>query len=140
MKKHYEIDLRRNVMEFDKESRELKFGWLYGIHESGIPIINLINRVVLDRDATIKLVVEYNTEPLDEIEKRYLENVIRPFQQLDVRVVKSLNWNYNQLCNYISILIENDDELRFPDFPKDTMYKNMIVDKEYTLKELGLFQ
>ena len=137
MKKRYEIDLRRNVMEFDKESKELKFGWLYGIHESGIPIINLINRVVLDRSATIKLVVEYNTEILDEIEKRYLENLLRPFKNRDVKVKKCEHFGDEYLYIYID---DYSNEMYFPEFRKGTMYKGMKKDYEYTIEELNLFQ
>ena len=140
MKKHYEIDLRRNVMEFDKERKELKLGWLYGIHESGIPIINLINRGVLDRGATIKLVVEYNTEILDEIEKRYLENVLRPFKNRDVVITKNSTYD-NGRKEYLHIGMDNyNTEILLPNFKANTMYKGMELDIDYTLQELKLFQ
>ena len=141
MKKRYEIDLRRNVMEFDKESKELKFGWLYGIHESGIPIINLINRVVLDRSATIKLVVEYNTEILDETEKKYLKNLLRPFKNRDVVITKSSTYANGRKEEYLHIGMDNyDTEIFLPNFKANTMYKGMELDIDYTLQELKIFQ
>lgn len=94
--------------------------------------------------AEVKRPIEYETiykreEPiLDYKEKEYLGNVIRPFRDR-VKYIVKLDCFRKE---YISLQIYNDfgdiDSIDFPYFKKDTMYKNMKVDKEYTLEELGL--
>lgn len=73
---------------------------------------------------------------LDEEEKKYLENVIRPFKDKVSYIEKS---EFNNV-EYISIDIKEDACIGLPNFPKDTMYKGMKTKKKYTLKELGLFE
>ena len=73
-------------------------------------------------------------EILDEEEKEYLSNVIRPFRDKVKYIVKETFINEE----FINITIKNDSSLCFPCFEKETMYKGMEEDKEYTLEELGL--
>lgn len=73
---------------------------------------------------------------LDSKEKRYLENVIRPFKDRVTDIVK-ISSIYDA---YIRIYLGNSDTVCLPNFKKDTMYKGMKGDKAYTLKELGLFE
>ncbi len=73
-------------------------------------------------------------EILDDAEKEYLRAVIRPFRNKIVSISKE------DCCNedcFINIELEND-ALIFPYFKKETMYKGMELEKQYTLKELGL--
>lgn len=73
-------------------------------------------------------------EILDDTEKEYLRAVIRPFRNKIVSISKE------DCCNedcFINIELEND-ALIFPYFKKETMYKGMELEKQYTLKELGL--
>lgn len=82
---------------------------------------------------------------LDEKEKQYLQNVIKPFRD---RVKSIAKQNYTNGYDYISISVSypiNDcfdcfgtDSLFLPVFKSGTMYNNMKVGKNYTLKELGL--
>lgn len=76
---------------------------------------------------------------LDDIEKRYLSNIIKPFRN-KVKYIRKIgspteNYEYIRICykdhNYTNVL-------NFPDFKVGTMYKGMKQDKLYTLKELGL--
>ena len=71
---------------------------------------------------------------LDDKEKEYLGNLIRPFRNRVICIVKKDDFS----DDYITILVKYDDTIFLPSFKKDTMYKNMKVDKEYTLEELGL--
>ena len=73
-------------------------------------------------------------EILDEEEKEYLSNVIKPFRDKVECIVKKIFENEE----YIKIVIKNDSDLFFPNFKKGTMYKGMEEDKRYTLEELGL--
>lgn len=83
----------------------------------------LANTIILDK-------VE---EILDDKEKEYLKKVIEPFRN-------RIKWITKQCISrgeYIRIELE-DDYTSLPMFEKGTMYKNMEVNKEYTLEELGL--
>ena len=86
---------------------------------------------------TIDVVNGYIGKPeiLDEKEKRYLEGVIRPFKD-KVKYIEKIG---NSLEEYIWIEIKGDD-IKLPFFKANTMYKNMELEKRYTLEELGLFE
>ena len=90
--------------------------------------------------------LEINTlDILDEKEKQYLQNVIKPFRD---RVKSIAKQNYTNGYDYISISVSypiNDcfdcfgtDSLFLPVFKSGTMYNNMKVGRKYTLEELGL--
>lgn len=74
---------------------------------------------------------------LDDVEKRYLAGVIRPFRNrieyftkcMDVKIAGT---------EYLRVQLNSTDYMIFPDFVEDTMYKGMKLDKKYSLKELGL--
>lgn len=91
-------------------------------------------KIIKIEEPTYTTVYEYKPEILDEVEKRYLKGVIRPFRdKVKYIVLKSLCSNEA----YILIKLENDI-INLPVFEINTMYKNMEKDKEYTLEELGL--
>lgn len=73
-------------------------------------------------------------EILDDVEKEYLSAVIKPFKDR----VKYINKWDCPIGEFIEIGISNDAAIPFPNFKKGTMYKGMEVNKNYTLKELGL--
>lgn len=83
---------------------------------------------------------EYKEPVLNEKEKEYLSAVIKPFRD---RVVYILKVEAGE-CNWlISIKMKRYDEdsneyIDLPYFRKNTMYKNMLINREYTLEELGL--
>ena len=83
-----------------------------------------------------RVIEETKKEILDEKEKEYLENVIKPFKNKVLCIKKSEFTNEA----FISIDIKKDTSIALPNFPKDTMYNGMEIDKKYTLKELGLFE
>lgn len=72
-------------------------------------------------------------EILDEEEKEYLTNVIKPFRHKVEYIVK-LGCSPEE---YISISLPEED-VDLPYFKKGTMYKGMEQGEEYTLEELGL--
>ena len=77
---------------------------------------------------------------LDSGEKEYLSNVIKPFKHKVKGIRKSEFYNNEdeQEKEYITIYIKNDFSINLPNFKKNTMYKNMEINKAYTLEELGL--
>lgn len=83
--------------------------------------------------------IQYETiyetkEILDDKEKEYLSHVIRPFRDKITCITKNGDLRYE----WIYINFKSWDIITFPYFKKDKMYKNMEIDKEYTLEELGL--
>lgn len=84
-------------------------------------------------DAKLTLDVE---EPiLDEAEKRYLRDVIRPFKDRVEYIEKFKTINIDKCYIYIKL---NDDSIPLPNFDINSMYKGMQLSKAYTLEELGL--
>lgn len=85
--------------------------------------------------------VKYETvfereEVLDETEKKYLAEVIRPFRKRIQFIQKKKE--ITEINPYIRIVCEDNDKLIFPYITDNSMYKGMEVNKKYTLKELGL--
>lgn len=70
---------------------------------------------------------------LDEVEKRYLSNVIKPFRNRVKYIAKYEDCGKELI--YINLEYE---EISLPYFEPNTMYKGMELDKGYTLEELGL--
>ena len=71
---------------------------------------------------------------LDEVERKYLSDVIKPFGHRVSYIVKRLNGS----GYYIAIILNNFDLMSLPYFTRNTMYKGMTVGRQYKLKELGL--
>ena len=82
---------------------------------------------------------EYIESPLDDKEKEYLENVLKPFRDR-VKYVDKLEayWVDNGEFIFISLGDDIHEHISLPWFHKGSMYKNMELGKEYSLKELGL--
>ena len=90
--------------------------------------------VKVERPIKYETVFERKEEILDEVEKRYLANVIRPFKKR----VKSIAKKYFIEDEYIILFMKDSPNIRLPFFIEGTMYKEMEPDREYTLEELGL--
>lgn len=84
---------------------------------------------------------------LDDVEKRYLEGVLKPFKDR-VEYIKKCDKYIKDIGNkeHLAIVISSNisyscyECIPMPFFDKGTMYRGMEVDKKYTLEELGLFQ
>ena len=124
---HYEIASKDySIKEFEEE-----FG---GCHVIRVSIINSLDSV-------------YDINILDDVEKEYLSNVIKPFRSRNPKIVK---FSYdNDKEEFIVIDLDNRNTIEelllcdgvyicFPLFKKGSMYKGMESDKEYTLEDLGL--
>jgi hypothetical protein len=82
------------------------------------------------------LLEEYKEPILDDIEKEYLSNVIKPFRNRVICISKEM---LGSSSAFIRIEIRNDFSICLPNFSCSTkMYANMKPHKRYTLKELGL--
>ena len=94
-------------------------------------------------DAWTHWLEQEHIEPvLDDAEKRYLESVVRPFKNRVKSITKRLYSNDHEYIHLeIKSIYEWDYELmNFPLFVRNKMYQRMETGKEYTIKELGLFE
>lgn len=104
----------------------LKDNWLKGYY----------GQIIKIEEPTYKTVYEIKKEILDEVEKKYLSSIIKPFQDKVCAITKTsvgikgenIRIITNPLC----------DSFTLPAFMASTMYTGMEIDKEYTLEELGL--
>lgn len=73
---------------------------------------------------------------LTEKEKEYLSAVIKPFRNRIKYICK--NNNEDGDTEFLDVQLDGNDFMAFPNFKKGTMYKGMELNKEYTIKDLGL--
>lgn len=92
--------------------------------------------VKVERPVKYETVFERKEEVLDETEKKYLTEVIRPFRKRIQFIQKKKE--IKEINPYIRIVCEDNDKLVFPYITDNSMYKGMETNKKYTLKELGL--
>lgn len=98
-----------------------------------------INEVLkVERPTNYKTIYEVK-EILDEKEKEYLSYVIKPFRDNVRGITKYFSIvNFDEHKEWIVIGIYKNQEIILPRFEKGTMYKGMSLNREYSLKELGL--
>ena len=80
-------------------------------------------------------IIKLHKPILDNIEKNYLSNIIKPFRD---RIDYITKVNLSNGKEYIFIKMKNYEKISLPFFTAGTMYKGMQSDKEYTPDELGL--
>ena len=93
--------------------------------------------IKVERPVKYETVFERKEEILDETEKRYLASVIKPFKNKIETIEKTIKIGDSSLC-YLIMLLKNNDMANLPNFKKNSMYKGMEPNREYTLEELGL--
>ena len=77
---------------------------------------------------------EYEEPVLDNVERKYLSAVIKPFKGDVDYICKRLNHG----GYYIAIVSNGSDVTKLPYFPNNEMYNGMELDRRYKLRELGL--
>lgn len=75
---------------------------------------------------------------LDDGEREYLRVVLRPFKKDIACVVKYASIGYPR--EFLAVKMNGKSDWYFPSFPIGTMYQGMQESKEYTLKDLGLYE
>ena len=98
----------------------------------------LLGKIIKIEEPEYTKVYEAKVEILDDVEKRYLRGVIRPY--LDrIKSIEKYIFSTGKARIIITVKDGNDYwHINLPPFEKDTMYKNMKDDEQYTLEELGL--
>lgn len=111
--------------------------------KTDLKILNQIKKELEEKDKLEKkqMLNSREEEPmevpvLDDVEKRYLKNVIRPFKD-QCRYVKKYETAGTDY-EWIYINLSSNGSIALPGFSKGTMYKNMELEKRYTLEELGI--
>lgn len=106
---------------------------------------NLLQRDYLNYLANEFLDVIKVKSILDDVEKKYLSEIIRPFKNRVINIRKCSMMAEDEVYIAIRVKSISDDcsdgyteSILLPIFKIDTMYKNMECDKRYTLKELDL--
>ena len=140
-------------MTFEEALKAIKEGKKVGNKgwSSSVYLKKYFDRVVNQEGKTMNLTItsmlsddweEYKEPVLDEEEKKYLSAVIKPFRDRVVYIRKVKTGECNQ---FISIKVkrydydeDSNEYIDLPYFRENTMYVNMEVGKEYSLKELGL--
>ena len=104
------------------------------------PLMSLISKHELTLGAFLKREYVHYEEPvLNEVEKKYLETALRPFRKRIISIEKTAL--LNNKC-YLRVMLDNmlGDIMTFPYFKQGEMYNGMEYDKQYSLKELGLYE
>ena len=81
---------------------------------------------------------EYKEPILDEAEKEYLGNIVKPYRDRVGFIVKTEDDDCERIIICVLGLTQYKNYIMLPYFYKNTMYKGMEVGKGYTLEELGL--
>lgn len=92
------------------------------------------------KKSVVKWLLEEYSEPiLDDVERKYLQAIIKPFKNYVTGIIK-IKDDYEKGKQYIRIIVKKYtyEYLNFPFFEENTMYKGMKENKKYTLEELGL--
>lgn len=109
-----------------------------GFHEcyKGKRLGNIVSETIL-----AWLDMEHVEQILDDVERRYLAAVIKPFRNRVVFIRKDyISENYEQIIIRVKSITASSDiaDIPLPFFKAGEMYKSMKMYKEYTPEELGL--
>ena len=123
--------------EYYIKSNKFEEGWRVFVETS----YNKIGRALNQYN---KWLLEEHEEPiLDDVEKEYLSNIIKPFKDRVSTISKRASFNSTGVDYYIEIRVKRVgngyDFVSLPTFKLSTkMYKNMKIGHIYSLEELNL--
>lgn len=92
------------------------------------------------KKSVVKWLLEEYSEPiLDDAERKYLSEIIKPFK-IYVTGITKIKDDYEKGKQYISIIVKKytHEYINLPYFEENTMYKGMKENKKYSLEELDL--
>lgn len=96
---------------------------------------DFINDLIRGKHEIIKI----KSPILDEVEKQYLSNIVRPFRNNVEWIIKRRWENYEYIViAYYDGIVNDEYELEFPAFKVLQMYKGMEPNRRYSLEELDL--
>lgn len=100
-------------------------------------VVNYYNKIKTGKamDRYNEWLLNEHKEPiLDDVEREYLSNVIKPFRDKVSCITKDVNYKTAR----IRIAYRDGSSTCLPWFPKEKMYVNMLRNTYYSLEELGL--
>lgn len=112
-----------------------------GSLKNDLKILNQIKKELEEKDIMNYAKLKCETAPvLDEVEIRYLKNIIRPFKnKIDfVILVKNTMFLEQKKNVRIRVHLKDHDFITLPFFKEGDMYKAMEPNVKYTLKDLGI--
>ena len=101
--------------------------------------IGTLGKITKIEEPTYQTVFETKVDILDEAEKRYLQQVIRPFK--NIKSIEKYIYPGRRIASIMITILDLDNEdwtFTLPPFEVGNMYKNMKDNKIYTIEELGL--
>ena len=130
-----------DVLTYKNGNKLINYGFCDGVIQDQF---NQLEIVKVERPINYETIYEAPKKLLDKAEKKYLENVLRPFKdRINFIRKEGKNFYYptnEYISEYIYIDIGKDNYSTLPYFEKDQYYKGMEIEKDYTLDELGLFK
>ena len=101
--------------------------------------LGTLGKIIKIEEPTYTTVFEAKKEILDEAEKRYLKQVIRPYKKvISIEKYAPSSVKLAKIKITVSKIGGGIWDIDLPPFEKNKMYKNMEDNKNYTLEELGL--
>ncbi len=140
-----------NIEKYKDEIEENYYRWLevrpigerYDLGGAIFEVYDRLSNYEGDADDVIEWLCEEYKEPiLDDKEREYLGNIVKPFKE-NAKVtieLKEIFIEYDRY-QYITVTVDGNnfcESFNLPKFDSGKMYKNMKLYHEYTLKELGL--
>ena len=119
-----------------KPSKVGTYWWSVGNYDRTCDYVPIFQSVRFDDKEPVSLENIVHPQILDEVEKRYLSAVIRPFRNR-IKYICKID-HYNNEWDFIYLGVKNESDMDFPKFKHGTMYKDMEPGRKYTLEELGL--
>lgn len=122
---------------------DLKVGDVITYNDGSQRQISFTENTTIDIDKIIKIErPDYKTifekkDILDKEEKEYLSAVIKPFRNKVLGISKTRGI-FEEKEESIVIALKTGENIPFPYFKTNTMYKKMELSRLYTLEELGL--
>lgn len=122
---------------------EVKVGDVITYNDGSQRQISFTENTTIDIDKIIKIErPDYKTifekkDILDKEEKEYLSAVIKPFRNKVLGISKTRGI-FEEKEESIVIVLKTGENIPFPYFKTNTMYKKMEPSRLYTLEELGL--
>lgn len=119
----------------NKPSKVDTYWWSVGYSDCTCDYVPIFQSIHFGDKEPTSLESIVHPQILDDAERRYLSAVIRPFRDRVQNVAKFLHTANGE--EYI-VIDTGEENLVFPDFEANTMYKGMILRRWYTPEELGL--
>jgi len=121
-----------------------KGGWIWdtSASDSASPFLfnDMFSAIKWEDEEPVLINDIYNSQILNNAERKYLKAVLKPFHD-EVEFVVKCGHNFNDDGTYSNeyLYIEfHDGNMTFPDFYAGEMYKGMELDLSYKLDELGI--